>query len=175
MKSAKPFLLAFFVVLLLLLTVTFSPNLFGYAWLAVVAVLLLGGFAWMFLQVVTELLSHFQGARAKILATVSLLALFALTAVLSVFYIWTFIASIVLFICLLWHVVQDFRHLSRKRSASQAPNDWQLLEQAQIPRASAKVLSRAKARLAGGRELRINCTARAGALGFSSHPLQMDE
>ena len=175
MKSINAFLIAFGTTLLLLFAHAWSTGVLGYVWIAAVTITFLGGFVWLFFHVVLELLSQFKGARAKAFALVSLLALFALTVVLSGFYAWTFILAFVLFCGIAWRGLQDFRDLCRPHSSQQGPANWQRLERGEIPVASDAQRQRAKERFAHSCELHITCTPRISDLGLSSHPLRMDE
>lgn len=175
MKSAGTFLIVFGATLLLLFAQAWSENLLVFAWLALVAILLLGGFVWLFLHVVLETLSQFKTTRAKFTTLAALLALFAVTAVLSVFYVWTFIVAFVLFCCLVWRGMGDFADIFRHRQSQPGPENWRALERGQLPAMSASAHKHAKERFAHSHAVKINYKPRLGDLGLSSQPLRMDE
>lgn len=175
MKSLKTFMLSFVTALLLLLVQAWSINTLAYAWIAIVAILLVGGFVWMFLHVVLETLGQFKTTRKKRTVLGLLLAALALTAALSAFYAWTFIVAFVLFCCIVWRGAQDFADIFRRRKQQAGPENWHAVEQSELPATSARDSAAARARLARSHTVRITCTPRAGAMGLISHPLRMDE
>lgn len=175
MKSARTFALAFFTTLLLLFTQAWSANVLGYAWIAAVAGLLLGAFVWLFLHVVLETLGQFKTTWKKSVVLALLLAAFALTAALSAFYAWTFIAAFVLLCCIVWRGAQDFADIFRRRKQQVGPENWHAVEKSELPVTSARDGAAARQRLARSHHVRITCTPRAGAMGLISHPLRMDE
>jgi hypothetical protein len=103
------------------------------------------------------------------------LAAFALTAVLSVFYAWTFILAAVLFGCLLWRGGRDFVELFCRRQVQDGPQNWHVLEQGRLPLGTARSREHAKKRFAHSHDVRISYKPRLGDLGLSSQPLRMDE
>jgi hypothetical protein len=175
MKHVNTLLIAFGVSLLVLFVHAWSASMLGYAWVAVVTVLFLGGFIWMFLHVVLEALAQYKSARGKIGTLAILLGVFALTAVLSVFYVRTFILAIILFGCLVWRGGRDFVDLFRRRRMPAGPQNWHAVEQGQLPHASAASREQAKKRFAHSHDVRINYQPRLSDLGLSSQPLRMDE
>jgi hypothetical protein len=82
---------------------------------------------------------------------------------------------VILGACLFWRGLQDYRDLFRRRRSPLGPQSWRSLELGQLPTVSASRREHAKQRFAHSHDVRIVCTPRAGDLGFSSHPLRMNE
>ena len=96
MKQVNTFLIAFGAMLLLLFAQALSARTLEFVLMAFGMLLLFGGFVWLFLHVVLETVGQYKSGQGKIGMLAALLGLFALTAVLSAFYAWTFILAAVL-------------------------------------------------------------------------------